>query len=110
MCVFLEDTPVHVTQYVPLLKTRRACDTMCVFLEDKSGGGACAFIKHTFRDRACAFIEHNNNNNSIFKAQNLVPRDYSKRAGAHTHTHTHTLTHIHTHTHTHTHTYAAHKL
>ena len=30
---------------------------------------------------------NNNNNKSIFKAHNLVPRDYSKRAHTHTHTH-----------------------
>ena len=35
---------------------------------------------------------NNNNNKSIFKAQNLVPRDYSKHVCAHTHTHTHTRT------------------
>ena len=42
------------------------------------------------------------NNKSIRKAQNLVHRDYSKRAHTHTHTHTHARTHAHTHTHTHT--------
>ena len=57
----------------------------------------------------------NNNNNSYCKAQNLVCRDYSKRAlmherkhtCMHTHTHTHTQappTHTHTGTHTHKHT------
>ena len=30
----------------------------------------------------------NNNNKSIFKVQNLIPRDYSKHARTHTHTHT----------------------
>ena len=34
----------------------------------------------------------NNNNKSNFKAQILVPRDYSKRARARTHTHTQTHT------------------
>ena len=33
---------------------------------------------------------------SIFKAQNLVPRDYSKHLHTHTHTHTHTQRHLHT--------------
>ena len=46
---------------------------------------------------------YNNNNESIFKAQNLVPRDYSKQARAYTHAHTHTHKHTHTHTRTHTH-------
>ena len=36
-----------------------------------------------------------NNNKSICKAQNLVPRDYSKRAHTHTHTHRGTRTHKH---------------
>ena len=42
---------------------------------------------------------NNNNNKNIFKAPNLVPRDYSKRvrARAHTHTHTHRGTGTHKH-------------
>ena len=50
-------------------------------------------------------IHNNYNNNNIFKAHNLVPREYSKRIHMHTHTHarTHTNTHTQTHTHTHKH-------
>ena len=56
-------------------------------------------------------FNNNNNNKSIFKAQNLVSRDNSKRIHTdtdrqtdrqtHTHTHTHTQTQTQTHTHTH---------
>ena len=41
---------------------------------------------------------------SIYIAQNLVRRDYSKGTRAHTHTHTHTRAHARTHARTHTHT------
>ena len=39
--------------------------------------------------------------------QNLVNRDYSKRARAHTHTHTHTHTHARTHARTRARTHAS---
>ena len=48
-----------------------------------------------------------NNNVSIYKAWNLVHRDYSKRIDACTHTYMHACMHARTHTHTHTHTEAS---
>ena len=41
-----------------------------------------------------------NKNESVFKEQNLFPRDYSKRIYTHIHTHTHARTHAHIYTHT----------
>ena len=48
------------------------------------------------------FIKTNNNGSSksIYEAQNLVRRDYSKCLQAHMHPHTQTHTHVRTHTHT----------
>ena len=40
----------------------------------------------------------NNNNKSIYKAQNRVRRDYSKRVQTHARTHARTHTHTHAHT------------
>ena len=45
-----------------------------------------------------------NNHYIIYKVQNLVPREYSKRKCTYAHAHTHTHTHTHAHTHPHTHT------
>ena len=41
--------------------------------------------------------QSDNNNKSIYKAQNLVRRDYSMHIRARTHSHTHTHTHTYAH-------------
>ena len=60
---------------------------------------------YTFCERRHALVHilNNNNNRSIYKAQNLFRRDYSRPIDAHMRAHAHTHTHTRTHTHTHTH-------
>ena len=56
--------------------------------------------QHTCKTRQRDYSIGINNNLSIYKARNLVRRDYSKRIHARAHARTHARTHAHTHTHT----------
>ena len=86
----------------------RACvlpgniDIVLTALKTRNVRKACvALVPEVFESMSVVFItmdgilQNNNNNQCIFKAQNLVPRDYSKCIHMHAHTNRGTCTHRH---------------